>query len=166
MQIQSARGLGGWVLVDSEQPTSDVGSVTFTGLSGYRHIKLVAVFQVSGAAETILVDARVSGGTWREALAQFSCMTDSQHALIAEVSNVNSLDTFKIVDARAVSNSPVALDNTDAIFTASGGTIAPGIGFASYQEVWDEIRLRHEGAAVFEGSTAGQRGYFYVFGMK
>lgn len=161
---------GGWTFITSQQPTSDVTTVTFTGLSGYRHIKIVAVYNSSAndSSPTLAVSGRVSGGTYRDTAARLVGNATANLKVIfatIEITNFNSTDVYKMVELQLDTIAATTLDNTSAIHDGGGSaTLAPsGFSAVFYQEVWDDVKLT--ASIGIEGSTAGQRGYFYVFGM-
>lgn len=159
---------GGWVLVDSEQATSDVASISFTGLSGYRHIRIVCVWetQTTGANVTVVISGRVAAGTYRDSASSPNLTTaNAVRRIISgviDIHNVNTTDTFKVVSVN-LGGVDDTLDNTNAV-SAWGAAGSTAISFVvSYQEVWDDIKITP--SQNIEGSTAGERGFFYVFGM-
>ena len=60
-------GGGGWTEITRYVPTTDIRTISWTGLSGYNHIKVVLCLMRDSdfGSEDIIISARVSAGTWR-----------------------------------------------------------------------------------------------------
>lgn len=158
---QSPSGL----TVDSQQPTSDVNNVTSTGFSGCKVVTVDFAFTwTNAAAKTIDVEARVSGGTWRtlRTLTTLADATSSFYGLVR-------IDNFNVAESKngyvGQSTDASVLDNSSAVNSPGTGA-SPLPFYASYAEVWDEIRINvTDGTTGIEGSTADQRGRWYAVGQ-
>lgn len=153
---------GGFEKFAEYEPTSDVSSVVFTGLSVFDEVIVEVLFQPTSFA-WISVDGRVSGGTWRSGmLVTGSFATNNAAArLHCSVKNFNSASAPKLAQAE-YSQASAAVDRSSATATLSAATIQ---GYASYAETWDELRLSLS-SGNFEGSTADARAYFVVYGRR
>jgi hypothetical protein len=156
----AAPASGGWTFIASNQPTSDVSTITFTGLSAYRHIMVVFALSMSADAP-MQIGGATSGGTFRETAFANASGTQLAYFGTFQITNFNTTDTFKIITG-SVNSTTAVLDNTDAV-TGNPQAVSPFNAAVSYQEAWAELRLSTSG--TFEGSTAGERGFVYVFGM-
>ena len=162
---------GGWALISSNQPTTDVADVTFTGLSGYSRIRLEWVLQNTGTGgHGIAFGGRTSGGTWRDSGTIFSNSSNGNWVTAGsiEINNFNSASAVFKIGSVVGYIAALALDNTSATATVNwnattnltqGGSVA-----WAWMETWDELRIKAV-TSNFEGSTSAQRGYVYVYGM-
>lgn len=162
---------GGWVLVATTQPTTDVSAVDFTGLSGYSRVRIEwAMGNSSSSGHGISFSGRTSGGTWRASGTVFSMLSSSKYvsAGSVEINNFNSASAVVKIGSVTGYMAAATLDNTSAISTANwnsttnltqGGSVA-----WFYQETWDEVRISAISSS-FEGTTVGERGSIYVYGM-
>lgn len=163
-----------------QQPTSDVATISQTGLLGHKRIVVDYAFTVNWAADgstperLLQLEARVSGGTYRTIGTISTSGTQSSSATSAmigqfAISGFNEANEKVItgsygatiantakLDSSDSSNSSLSLDRKGTLFI-----------FASWDEVWDEIRITPIGGSgnTIEGSTADQRGYLFVTGF-
>lgn len=152
-------GAGGMTLLASSQPTTNVTSITLTGLSAKRNWFVgLLIEKVSASAGNLMVEFRTSGGTWRGPYtAQFnsgaSTKTFASHFTIM---NAGSADLYKTMGESFGGN-----NNTT---TAIAANSAFGTAY-TFAEAWDEIRFTLSDAGSFMGATSAERGYLYVFGL-
>lgn len=150
--------------VDSQQPTTDVNNVTSTGFSACRTVTGNFAFTWTNAgAKTIDLEARVSAGTWRT-LRTITTLADATSSFYGHF----RIDNFGVAASKngytGASTDSVVLDNSSAVNSPATGANALPF-YASYAEVWDEIRINVTDATTgIEGSTADQRGRWYVVG--
>lgn len=152
---------GGWEEVSGSpyQPTTSVTSITFTGLSAYRAVKVAYAMSV-GTGDRIDLDCRVSGGVWRVIGQMSPAAAGTLDSLYGEISIFGfgqDIDV-KVVVASGGTGSSV-LDASDNANYDSGHnqySAAP-----SWNEVWDELRLD----AFSYDSALDRRGMIFVYGL-
>ncbi|MAZ17875.1 MAG: hypothetical protein CL535_16290 [Ahrensia sp.] len=154
---------GGWTLVDEIEPTSDVASISKTGLSAYRDVKITFAMQTSGPSGTLSIQARSSGGTWRTF---FDVGGSSGATLIGEltIANFGRNNNIKIVSGAIYAINNGLVDRSDAVVPAA---TSANIGIAravTWSEKWDELRFVPSSGNI-EGSTADQRAYAAFYGQ-
>jgi len=165
---------GGFEYITTDEPASDVASIPFTGLSGYRDVKLIFAAQSSGNVGSFpgefRISGRISGGTWREIIA-VDAGAGNKNLLIGEVRihNFGSLaDKFAILYGARGDNSSgdVVIDRSNAVATLGGENGANQLsyaGYATYEEAWDEIKIEFSDTNL-EGSASDNRAYAAVYG--
>lgn len=165
----SATATHGWSQISSQQATSDVGSITFTGLAGYDLIMVhLALEATTGAASVGLsIAGATSGGTFRTwsgyTVDASSSSNTTTWAGSFTISNFGLAASHKILSGN-IGISTTAMDASNAItsvFSLGGGSV---FGYSSYSEIWDELRLSFSTGNI-EGSTTDQRGIVTVYGM-
>lgn len=162
---------GGIAYYQTQQPTSDVTEVAFTGLSDCRLVKFFAALYDNSSSTSIKFQARTSGGTWRDITGTFANING---AAMARSFALEVVDFNQNVDAKVVSgvaNTFTTLDASDAtnaMQTAATSYSGPQsfLSMPSWNEVWDEIKIISSTANAIEGSTTDQRGRFVVIGFK
>lgn len=154
----------GGLVVDSQQPTTDVNNVTSTGFSGCKVVNVTWAFSWNASSiKNIDLQARVSGGTWRT-IFTFNNLGDATSSIYGtlHIDNFN-ISTEKNCVYSSGTNSSV-LDDSSSVNAL--GTAPPSFAYVAYNEVWDEVRINvSDGTTAIEGSTADQRGRWYVAGQ-
>lgn len=148
------------------QPTSDVASVIFTGLSAYKLVLVVYAVQLVTSGAYLQFDARVSAGTWRTGLVRTAGTAAGNVAVagMAIIAGFNQSNDMKVI-AHQSGSSGSAIDASDAANVQSvASSNASAAGVPSWNEVWDELRLIPSSGNI-EGSTADNRGMIYVYGQ-
>jgi hypothetical protein len=158
----------------TQQPTSDVATISQTGLLGHKFVEFAASFTVNtsvAGSAGIIVSARVSGGTYRT-LATFTSasLSGATSTIVAHVRgriwNFNSAVEKPYEIRCSFSAEDATIDSSNAPNAVSSTASTAVDGFASWDEIWDDIQL--SGAdkfANFEGSTTDQRGRMTVVGF-
>jgi hypothetical protein len=152
----------GMVLVAENQPTSDVATVTFTGLSNYSMIVVFFAVQLSNAGAYIDFAGATSGGTFRFAVSSqnVTAGVDDAFAGWAMISNFGIAATHKV----SCSLTGTSSNSMDASNGEQGGSSDGQFGYSSFVEIWDELRLSAS-AGTIEGSASDQRGRISVYGV-
>lgn len=152
----------GGLTVDSQQPTSDVDNVTSTGFSGCKVVNGWFAFTNNNSGRTYTVQARASGGTWRT-LFSFTGLADATSSIAGSFSIANfNVATEKIVSFESYT-SATPLDDSNATNTINTAGVR-GVAYVAQNEIWDEVKIVADSATPIEGSTADQRGRWYVAG--
>lgn len=161
---QGLTASGGGLTTDSQQPTSDVTAVTSTGFSGCKVVSIWFAFTHNNASAAVYaIEGRVSGGTWRT-IANVTALADSQSAIGGYVTIANFNQATEKLVSVLLYTSAVVLDDSSA--TNNVGTDATtSLAYVAFNEVWDEVRINSDTASSIEGSTADQRGRWYVAGQ-
>lgn len=153
---------GTWVLLERQEPTTDVTAVTFaTDISGYREVMVSCIGQGTGGSVNIDVEVRAGAGAWRT---------------MSRVSNGGGISLFRF------ETKIVNVDNSDGTnlrwglisggcdgsgsFDRSDANAAIGAGgasayYSSFTEAIDQVRV----SGAIEGSTANARGVFKLYGL-
>lgn len=163
-----------------QQPTTDVTSLTQTGLSGHKKIRGAFHLGIHSGntdvgARIITLEARVSGGTWRSigTLVTTPSVSGDDTATVAgwfEIDGFNEVNE-KVVTGYGASSAfggSSVLDSSDAANNLSISAGAAFFAMPSWNETWDEVRLVLSGGSSglgFEGSTSDQRGYLFITGF-
>lgn len=155
---------GGGLTIDSQQPTTDVTSVTSTGFSGCKVVTVSFAFTHNSAtAATYTLQARTSGGTQRT-ICTFASNADATSSIggYLHIANFN-VATEKVVMFQNFTNLTVLDDSTASnVINIAGSS---GVAFIAFNEIWDEVSITSSVASSIEGSTADQRGRWYVEGQ-
>lgn len=148
----------GWELVSVQEPTTEVNSITFTGLSTYKHWKGWYLVETDGIA-SIQLQGRATAGTWR---------TIDSYAPLG--SDRASWGVFDIQDAGLAR--PKGIASGTQIFSSgglvrddkgvSGGGDSEGV--ANDFDVWDELRITT--SDNIKGTTLSERAIMAVYGHK
>lgn len=160
--------VGGAATIDSQQPTSDVTTITSTGFSGCKFVDVwFALSHTTTSLATYTLEARVSGGTWRTIATFDSLSGDNTSAVGGHLSICNFNQAAEKMANIDFYVGGTILDDSSATTTVNSGVGAahtPKFAFLAWPEVWDEIRINSSVASSIEGSTADQRGRWYVAG--
>lgn len=157
---------GGGLTIDSQQPTSDVTTVVSTGFSGCKVVDVSFAFTHNNAsAANYTLQARVSGGTFRT-IATITSLADatSSFAGVLSIANFNQA-TEKLVSINGWTSTIVLDDSSAQNLILTPMSNFPQMAFMAFNEVWDEIQITSSVANSIEGSTADQRGRWYVAGQ-
>lgn len=152
----AAISTGAWEFVSTQTPSG--GSVTTTGLSGYRSVRFNLTVQEDGGSAVYTLQARTSAGTWRTlGIVTASVSSNTVMTFAGEITNFNNADSngrkgYVIWSGGGTGT----IDVTDNEVVSNAGETRVGTSFRS--EVWDEIRITTNGS--MEGS-----GSFSVDGM-
>lgn len=156
---------GTGIITDSQQPASDVISVTSTGFLSCKTVQINFAFTQNDATHTYTIGGRVSGGTWRN-IFSFDGLGDATSAIAGFVTIANfGVATEKIAFGQFFTSGSV-LDSSDAanVQSTAAAAIPAGTAFLSWDEIWDEVRITADSGTPIEGSTADQRGRWFVTG--
>lgn len=149
----------GVALIGEDEPTSDVSSIPRTGLSAYRDIEAVFGMQTSAAGGTaITVQARASGGTWRDIL-----LLDGGASVVTvigelKITNFGRSNNVKIVTATVYMTTSQVIDRSNAVVPGVGSDATSYVHMLTWDEQWDEVRFVPDGQSI-EGSNADDRAY-------
>lgn len=160
-ELKTALG-GGLDLVAEDEPTSDVTSVSETGLSAYRDVVISFALQVNTGGLTLSLDGRASGGTWRTL---YTSGTFSATGLaIGEVTirNFGRNNDIKIATGTIFTTFSGGLDRSNANQGGDGDYAIAGT--STYSEQWDEVRLVVSNQTI-EGSNSDNRAYVAYYGL-
>lgn len=162
--VIDAIAAGAGLTTDTQQPTTDVTTVTSTGFSGCKVVTASFAFTHNSASSaTYTLQARVSGGTFRT-ICTFASLADATSSIGGSVTISNFNDpTEKLVSFQNFT-SAVVLDDSSATNAVSIAG-SSGVAFVAFNEVWDEIGITSSVANSIEGTTADQRGRWYVTGQ-
>lgn len=170
MGVSIQQGLtasSGAIEVSTSQPTSDVAEVAFTGFSDHEVVKFGGAFtHNSASAIGYTIQGRVSGGSWRS-ITQFVSPADATSSMAFEVTIYGFNQTTGKLGVGSVQSNTTVLDDSDAANVFTGTAQAPLVmmGYASFSEVWDEVKIVAASGTPIEGSTADQRGRFWAVGF-
>lgn len=151
-----------WTLIGEVEPTSDVGSISISGATGYEYLKGYATMGINNGV-TFYLDMRDSGGIWRT-FATYGVNdggADNQdlHSIWFEVwANQSGLKHIFVMYAKHGTD---VLDRSNTEQMAA--TNQQDLGYAARAVWFDEIRIRL-GAGVFEGTWADRRTIFRLYG--
>ena len=136
--------------------SADDTEIGQTGLSGYTDIRGDFAINTTTGGENIILEARVSAGTWRTLITR-SHSASANDVIMGtfRISNFNNANGsgFKFADLLSALDAN-ALDRSDNIEEVSVST--RDVGYSTYDEVWDEVRIR-TASGGFEGDTADSR---------
>lgn len=159
---------GGWEEIATEEPTTDVSNTTpVTGLSGqgWKRLRGFAALQLTNGTANLVLQIRSSAGTWRDLATTISTSGNNDAvACVFEIENFNDQAGTDFLVCHMKSGT--AASSIDR----STNDVDLGMGNTSGRLVWrtddwDELRLDCS-AGNIEGSTANERGIFYLEGMK
>lgn len=156
---------GGWEVVSAQTPTSDVSNVSWTGLSGYKALRVTFICQITSGSGRMQLQVRPTGGTWRT-LAFSDSQGNAAGWMTGDygVYNIDGATGLSLVFAvgNSAGHDGASLDNTESTdLEESGGQVSGG--YTSYSGAIDELRLDPNSGSI-EGSTAAQRGVFILEG--
>lgn len=155
----------GQVLIDEDEPTSDVSSISQTGLSAYRDVTVAFGFQYStSGAPTVSFQARASGGTWRT-IYSFTGGGPGFTAIGSlTIRNFGRANNVKMITGTVYENtSSNTIDRSSALVpgsTTSGSAVAR---MATWNEKWDEFQVTVNTSSI-EGSNSDARAYVAYWG--
>ena len=157
---------GGGTVIDHIEPTSDVSTLTFTGLNaeGFDTLRLSGVAQFTSGNDTLTVEVRSSGGTWRTLAAAPSVTGSGNDVVVVEA----TISGFMQADANLTwcclrtTDLGTNLDRSNN--TLDGGETTSSSGYMSYGATLDEVRLSISDGN-FEGSNADQRSFIQLTGL-
>lgn len=157
---------GGWELITTLEPTTDVAEIRATGLSGYSLIMFMGVIQAGTGATSMAVNVNVaaSGGSNRNIGAGSSGQLYESAVVWGIIDNFNVADNkLKVLQGLVTSNGAV-LDRSSAVAASPSGSYYPLSGYSSYSEILDELALSVSSGNV-EGSTSNKRTVVRIYGM-
>lgn len=149
-------------LAAESQPTSDVASVTFTGLSGYSILMVFWTLELTADAD-LNISGATSGGTHRTVAMYGTDGAANVTAGLLFISNFGIAATHKVL-ARTGATLAAAMDASDATTSLGIGSILGDFGYVSFAEIWDEFRIAPTTGNI-EGSTADSRGRISIWGL-
>lgn len=157
----------GLTRIDTQQPTTDVTAITFTGdVSTYKGIIVDFVGQISDNGASVNLQIRTAAGTWRT-VAQSMATAGATSIIWArfECLNINNAEGSNIRRASVIGGRIIAaLDRSDATQLANSNGGIPG--HSSFTETINEVRLLLNGTGTIEGSTADQRAVATLYGVR
>lgn len=153
---------GGFALVAENQPTSDVASVTFTGLAGYSVLLVFWAIELTADADLVISGATAAGTHRTVTMYGTDGAADVTEGFLV-ISNFGIAATHKVL-ARIGSSAAVAMDASSAIVSMGLGVGFIDMAYASYAEIWDEFRIAPTTGNI-EGSTADSRGRISIWGL-
>lgn len=158
-------GGGGLEEVVVAQLTVDAANITVTGLSAYKLVHVVYNLGLdSQSSDNLQLSCRVSGGTWRTIGAVGKPIaTGRGWGGMITIAGFNQSNDMKVVSSVSAGSTSV-IDASDAANARSTSETYVNAFSPSWNEVWDELRLAPS-STNFEGSTADQRGYVYIYGQ-
>ena len=164
--IAALGGGGGWELVTTLEPTSDVAEVRATGLSGYGLIMFMGVVQhaTTSTYAGLVVEAAASGGADRLLASGNTNQIYGQATIWGIIDNFNVADNKTKILHGLVSSGAGTLDRSDAVGNNNTSTWYPLSGYSSFAEVLDELAFSLTSGSL-EGSTADKRTVIRVYGM-
>ena len=154
---------GGWTQIASDEPTSDVASIVFTGLSGqgYRALRGSGFLELVSAT-ALEISIRAAAGTWRK-IGQTIATTSTADTLgfNFQIDNFDGAAATDLIICTGISEYSVAgMDrSSNSRDDQSGGAGGITVGYTSWSETFDEIRIAPSTGNI-EGSTADARGFF------
>lgn len=156
----------GMVLIDEDEPTSDVSSISQTGLSAYRDVMVAFAFQSSGSGTpTVSVQARASGGTWRT-LWSTTTTGPAGFTVIGSLTirNFGRSNNAKIITGTVDKDVAAStLDRSDLLNFSATSAATSVARLATWNEQWDEFQVTVSSGSI-EGSTANSRAYVGYWG--
>ena len=163
-QAAAGGGGGGWTEISTSEPTSDVSTLSITGLNaaGYKDIKVVGAVELTESGERVRLEVRASGGTWRR-IAEATSNANSNgsyHGVNAEAFNIDQT-TASVTTGWMGLGDGSGFDRSNA--SAYTSSIVFSTGYMSFTETIDEIRLSLS-AGNFEGSSADARSFVTWYG--
>lgn len=149
-QAVAANAIPGLAYITTNELQGDSSFISVTGLSGYRIIKAKLVAEVVSGGATTTVEARSSGGVWRE-IGNFASATNSTGqvfvwCLIENFNNADGNDIKTVMIQQASDQSD--LDRTGEN-TAQGDNSF--LTASCRSEVWDEVKFST--TSFFEGTS-------------
>lgn len=148
----------GYKLVSVQEPTTEVNAITFTGLSGYKHVKGYAVFETDGTANVTL-EGRVAAGTWRTIYADGIGSADDGHHLVFDIMDFG-VARPKAFIAQGTTFDFAGLTRDDKAVASSSPNAAMLV--QNSEEVWDELRIVT--TDNIKGTVASERAIMTVYG--
>ncbi len=159
---------GGLAQVRSSQPTTDVTSVAVSRLSSYDIVSVYAVFNGSGngGSQNWTFQARVSAGTWRVLGTAASQARSSSVRIYFHISNFKTATEKPFWGITWSGEPPLDSSNSTNLSQAEFGNDGQKLhaGLATWNEVWDEVRVTSNRSHGIEGTTADRRGRMIVCG--
>lgn len=155
----------GLTLVGEDEPTSDVSSISETGLSAYRDVTVGFALHANSSGTSISLQARASGGTWRTIYTTPSTFGVSGGKLIGSlhIYNFGRSNNIKLISGNVVVTDSSNLDRSDALDPSATTTATAIFHVASWSEQWDEFQAVPS-TGSFEGSSSDQRAYVAYWG--
>lgn len=161
---------GSFTEASNQQPTTNVSTISATGLSAYKLVKIHGAIGLNSAAD-LQLRARVGSGTWRSigAIAPVTGLSYAGGTVVLfdiEIANFNTAHEKIVSVAYMAGTDGQVLDDSNAANLIAANSFYNGAGMAmpSWPEIWDEIELSPS-AGTFQGVTSDQRGRVLIYGM-
>lgn len=161
----------GWTLLETQQPETDVSTVTFaTDISSYVSVRVEALAEMGTSGAYVQLEYSPDGSTWRTiALGATATQASGLTVNFWEIPNVNDADGSALRIAHnihtATKTANVDRSNQATNFNGAGIDTQAGTGgYTSYDEAMTYLRLTASSGNI-EGSTADRRGVFRLWGQ-
>lgn len=163
--------ISGWTLLETQEPTSDVSSITFaTVVSAYKSLRVEVFAEMTSNGAYAQLQYSPDGSTWRT-LALGSLATQAAGVTVNcwDIMNVDDADGTHLRVAHNVhtASKTANIDRSSAStnFNAAGIDAQAGTGgYTSYDEDMAYIRIAAN-TGNMEGSTGDRRSVFRLYGQ-
>lgn len=147
----------GWLNVSSQEPTSSVSSLTWTGLSAYHELRVMGIWSGVGTPTSIDLQIRATAGTWRTISSSNAPSANVEQMFHGEVWNYDRVDGDVVVGKILAPEGTATLDRTGR---AATGAYESSVGYSTYAEVYDELRVLVTGGSM--SGVAASRAFFML----
>jgi hypothetical protein len=169
--VVPATVISGWTLLETQEPTTDVSTITFATLvSSYKSLRVEVYAEMGTNAAYLTLRYSPDGATWRT-IGNGAIATQSSGLTVNcwDIMNVDDADGTHLRVAHLVHSGTKTAnaDRSDAVITLNSPAIdaqAGTGGYTSYTEDMAYIRI-DTSSGVVEGSTADRRVVARLYGQ-